>query len=239
MPKFKNTPRTLTAKLHFKQLANVKKYLPYFLNKAKKQHKSQLPDSVTLAKEYIEYLSAKDKSFCGVDLEAVTTRDEGFKQLYDHLRKKIGRYDEEKSATAAPLPATSKGSPQKSSTPGKGKAAKAEPPAQVQDQGQYQGHHEEKEVQRRLHIDSAHEESEHEMGDHGEPSESSMHSPSSTSRASQSLLGKRRWRETKKRFIRLIDTYNEAELGTFTFVVEFGKDGVNVTHEDRSTYVAH
>ena len=170
MVKIKSTPFTLTAKLHYKQFANVKKYFPYFLNKAKKQHKGQLPDSVSLSKEYVEYLGAKDKYFAGVDLEAVSTRDEGFKQLYDHLRKKIGRHDEEKSATKAPLPVTPKGTTSKPASPGKNKAAKAEPPAHVRDQGQYRGHHEEKDVQRRHHIDSAHEESELEAGHHGEPS---------------------------------------------------------------------
>jgi len=142
MPKFKNTPRTLSAKLSYKQLANVKKYFPYFLNKAKKHHKGRLPDSVSLSKEFVEYLSVKDKSFAGVDLEAVSTKDEGFRQLYDHLRKKIGRHDEEKPFTPGTLPADSKGSPHKS-TPPKAKTAKAEPPAHVKAQGQYQGHHEE------------------------------------------------------------------------------------------------
>ena len=65
-----------------------------------------------------------------------------------------------------------------------------------------------------------------------EPSMSSDHTPSETSIASRSLLGKRQFHETKMQFINLIDQYNEANLGTFTFVVKFSKGGINVTHED-------
>ena len=131
MPKFKNTPFTLSAKLHYKQFAAVKKYFPHFLNKAKRQHKVQLPDSVTLSKEFVEYLATKDKFYTGVDIEALSTKDDGFKQIYDHLRKKISRFGDEKSATKAPMTNTPKDTTLKLFSPGKTKTAKGEPPAQV------------------------------------------------------------------------------------------------------------
>ena len=90
-------------------------------------------------------------------------------------------------------------------------------------QGQHGGQ-EEKETLFRKHMDS------------DADNESFVADPSVTvsegSGNSKSLLGKRKFRETKKQFIRLIDAYNEGELGTFTFRVQFWTNGINVTHED-------
>ena len=96
------------------------------------------------------------------------------------------------------------------------------------------GHHhrlDEKEVQYRKELSSSRTFSEHSgLSKSSKPI-------SKSSRSHHHTLGKPKFQDTKRHFIGLIDQYNEAELGKFTFVVEFGKGGINVTHEDFSTYV--
>ena len=110
MVKYKTTPRTMGRKLEHKQLALVKKHFPAFLAKAKQHHKGKLPASIYLAKEYVDYLGAREKLFAGIDSESLTYKMAGFKQLYDHVRKRTHVQEEEKPPTpAAPMPPHSEG----------------------------------------------------------------------------------------------------------------------------------
>ena len=170
MVKFKNTPRkhTLANKLDHRTFGLVKNYLPAFLAKTKKEQRGQLPAGIDLAREYVEYLGEREKAFSGIDVEALTYKMTGFKQLYDHLRKRTNQHEEEKPATPIPLPKTPDAPRQKPPSPPRAKHTKEkEPPVAVTATGHYEGHQEEKDVPMRHNMDSYKEESDPDVGDQG------------------------------------------------------------------------
>ena len=234
MTKYKNTPRLLTGKLNTKQFSAVKSHASAFIKKAKKKYNGKLPASIDLSRDYVEYLADREPDyFGGVDAERLHYKQVGFKQLYDHLRKKIGRHDEEKPTPAGALANTPKGALPKPYTPEKAKTAKGEPPAQVQSHGNFEGHREEQEMPLRQAVDSFHEESDHEAGDQGEPSDSSVSIPSGTSNASEKGLGKRKFLGLKRHFIALLDACDEDNIGRFTYKALFSNSGPHLTYDEQ------
>ena len=234
MTKYKNTPRLLAGKLNTKQFSAVKSHASAFIKKAKKKYNGKLPASIDLSRDYVEYLADREPDyFGGVDAERLHYKQVGFKQLYDHLRKKIGRHDEEKPTPSGQLPHTPKGALPKTYTPEKTKTAKGEPAAQIQSHGNFEGHHEEQNVPHRQTVDSNHEESDHEPNDHLDPSDSSAPPSSKTSDASEKALGKRKFLGIKRHFIALLDATDEDNIGRFTYKAIFSNGGPHLTYDEQ------
>jgi len=176
-------------------------------------------------------MAKKNRAFQGIPEESIcTSKWKGMSQIYDMVRKKAEQLiDEKKTLSPASKDIKSKGrsSPAKDQITDKGKPKVGETADQdtvkIETKGQHGGL-DEKETLFRQHMDS-------DVGN--DPSLSNQSgSVSEGSGNSKSLLGKRKFRETKTQFIRLIDLYSPAELGTFTFKVQFWNGGINVTHED-------
>ena len=176
-------------------------------------------------------MAKKNRAFQGIPEEAIcTSKWKGMSQIYDMVRKKAEQLiDEKQTFSPASKDIKSKGrsSPVKDQITEKVKPknekAVDQEAVKIEAQGQHGGL-DEKEMPYRQHLDS---DAEH------EPSISNQsETVSEGSGNSKSLLGKRKFRDTKMQFIRLLDLYNPAELGTFTFKVQFWIGGINVTHED-------
>ena len=232
MVKYKNTPRTMGRKLEHKQLALVKKHFQAFLAKAKQIHKGQLPASIYLAREYIDYLGARENLFAGIDSESLTYKMAGFKQVYDHVRKRTHDFEEEKSPTPTPvpLPLTPKENSPKPTASYKSKAKDQDASIATTTNGQYKGHQEEKEMPLRHHIDSDQEDSDPEAGDQGfeedEEAEDDQFEP----------IGLNKFQRAKQLFIDLLDTYEEDELGKVTYEFTFGNANLHILQKDRAQF---
>ena len=150
------------------------------------------------------------------------------------MRKRMGRQDEEKAATSAPVSDVPRKTPAapKQASPSKAKPAKEDPPASVQAQDNFEGHHEEKNMPLRKTMGSEKEDSEPEAGEQGFEEEEEEEEDDATSIASQSALGKKKFLSTKQQFIRLVDAYSERNIGRLTFKVVFSNSGLHVTHDD-------
>ena len=234
MVKYKTTPRTMGRKLEHKQLALVKKHFPAFLAKAKQHHKGKLPASIYLAKEYVDYLGAREKLFAGIDSESLTYKMAGFKQLYDHVRKRTHVQEEEKPPTpAAPMPTTSKVSETKSKSPEAIKLPKEpESPVAATPHGHhYHGHHEEKEMPLRHHIDSEQDESDPDAGDQGFEEDDEEAEDEQFEH-----IGLNKFQRAKQLFIDLVDAYEEDELGKVTYEYTFGNANIHVIQKDRAQF---
>ena len=233
MVKFKNTEaRTMGRKLQHKQLALVKKHFQAFISKAKQKHKGQLPASIYLAREYVDYLGARENLFAGIDSEGLTYKMAGFKQVYDHVRKRTHDPEEEKPPTpAATLPLTPKDNSPKITTPYKSKTKDEEVPAAATANGPYKGHQEEKDMPLRHHLDSEQEESDPDAGDQGfeeedEEAEDDQYEP----------IGQNKFQRAKQLFIDLLDTYEEDELGKVTYEFTFGNANLHILQKDRAQF---
>ena len=223
-------PSWLQKRLNDDFIKIVKTHIPRFLALLQKNKKGQKLSGIELLKQFLTYMGKQHRGFQDIPEETIcTSKWTGMSQIYDMVRKKADRLIDEKPTSHMSRAAKTRGqqSPEKDQIKDKPKPKEDEAEDQEAVQMEAQGHYgglEEREALYRQTLGS------------NAGYDSSIAIPAITksvgSGNSKSVLGKRKFRDTKKQFIRLIDAYGEGELGTFTFKVQFWTNGINVTHED-------
>ena len=168
MPKkLKTPPKFLTKKLPEKTASFVRANVDPFLKDVRKNVKVQDITAHKQLPDFFVWLGARSRDFRNIQGDQLSTKHDGTYQVYNYLRKKCEKI-EEKPPTPVP---TTKMVTSKTPSPARLKKVKT-----VEDEydavsmkatGNYQGHHEEKDVQYRKRVDSEQEESEPEAGDEG------------------------------------------------------------------------
>ena len=164
MPKkLKAPPSFLTKKLVEKTADFVRDNVDPFLKDVKRHGKSKNVTAIQILPDFFFWLGDRNRNFRHIESAQLNTNHNGTYQVYNYLRKKMEKL-EEKPPTPMPAP---KAETPKIPTPARLRKGKDEEAVSMTATGNYQGHHEEKEVPYRRHVGSDHEDSDPEAGDEG------------------------------------------------------------------------
>ena len=118
MPKRRpTTPAFLKRKLDLKTMALVREQFPHWVKSSQDQLGEKPRMSPEILRDYIDHLGFHDSQFRNIASEAVKTTHAGTGQIYDYLRKHLGKHDERSvpppsgktKAKATPTGVTAKG----------------------------------------------------------------------------------------------------------------------------------
>ena len=101
MTKKTTPPKFLQSKLNVKTAALVKKHMPTFLDKAKRDHNGKYQEPMQLLAQYVDYLAAYDRRFNNIDHSTLITTYKGVYDIYDPLRKRVQRLEEKNMPRSA------------------------------------------------------------------------------------------------------------------------------------------
>ena len=100
MPKYKRSPpKFLQAKLRSQKMDLVRRSFHPWLKTTQDQHGAQPPMSMELLHDFVDHMGFKDKDFRDISADALKTTHAGTMQIYDYMRKRIGKLDEKQMAT--------------------------------------------------------------------------------------------------------------------------------------------
>ena len=104
----RNDGHFLEKKLSDKKLSLIHREFQVWHTAAKKKGKQPLEMSMDLCNNFIRHLGIKDKSFRRLPSRVLKTTNEGFRQIYEYVRKRVGHKVDEKPATPGRAEATPK-----------------------------------------------------------------------------------------------------------------------------------
>ena len=95
-----NTPSFLLDRLGPKRIALVREQYPKWLPSAMSKFGKDLTGNMEHAHHFMKHLAKKDKAFKGIKLGALWTTQIGSGQIYDYVRKHLGKHDEKPVTTS-------------------------------------------------------------------------------------------------------------------------------------------
>ena len=109
MPKSTNRapPTFLLRKLEDRKMKLVRGQFPVWLEQMKEELGHEPYMSMEVLGDFLDHLGFKDKQFRSIDVDTLKTTQKGTLQVYDYMRKRIGKLDE-KPATPVPVPQKTK-----------------------------------------------------------------------------------------------------------------------------------
>ena len=138
------------SKLDEVTMALVRNAWPNWIQRTSVEQGEPQQMSMDLLQDFVQHLKSRSSKFRGVNLYELKSSQPGTGQLYDYMRKRVGKHDQQRSVTPAKL----KTAPTKAKTPeiatpqkkiAKDNQITDEPPVRVGAQP-IPGHHEERNV---------------------------------------------------------------------------------------------
>ena len=101
MTKKTTPPKFLQSKLNVKTTNLVKKHMPAFLDKVKRDHNGKYQEPMQLLAQFVDYLAPYDRRFNNIDHSTLITTYKGVYDIYDPLRKRVQRLEEKNMPRSA------------------------------------------------------------------------------------------------------------------------------------------
>ena len=89
------------SKLDEGTMALIRNGLPTYLQQLADEQAEPQQMSIELLQEFVQFLKSKSQKFRGVNLYEMKTNQTGTAQLYDYMRKRINKTDQERPVTPA------------------------------------------------------------------------------------------------------------------------------------------
>ena len=165
--KIKQPPKFLTQKLDDKTFQFVKANVSKYLEQLRKANKGKACTALEILPDFFAWLGDRAPKFRHLVKAQLKTVHEGTYQVYNLLRKRLESIEEKQVDLTAPI--TVKAETPKSRTPNKVEKPKEEEAdaVSITADGNYHGHHEEKDTRFRKQMASDQDESEPEAGEKG------------------------------------------------------------------------
>ncbi|MAJ97173.1 MAG: hypothetical protein CMI56_00975 [Parcubacteria group bacterium] len=95
----RSTGSFLHKKLRPEKAKLVREQFPVYYKVAVDEAGGELDFSLELLYDFVAHLGTEDKAFRNLPAEVLVTTNEGFRQIYEHVRKRVGKVDEKVVAT--------------------------------------------------------------------------------------------------------------------------------------------